>query len=419
MTKNNFISFNKIIIVATIGTVVEWAEFSCYGYLAPRLAQLFFALEQKNAMLLSFAIFSASYLARPVGAIIFGYIGDNYGRKLALTISLMTMGVATFAIAILPTYKDLGVMAPLLLLFLRLIQGLALSGEFTGAAIFIAEHYSGHKRTVVISWISSASAAGMLIGVTLAALVSIESMPGWSWRLPFAMGSIGCVLGWLLRRNTKESPQFQFNRLGVDDGLKSNITILDFSFIQCFLIAAFVSVYIYICNVWWLSYMVEQQYFSNEMAHLLAVLGVVGVVLLTPVAAGLADLYSPRAVMSIGLASAIVVVPAIFMLSQTGQYICGILAALLYALTNVLVTGPMFEYLTGLFPVRTRYSRLGVSWSAAVAVVGGTAPTMAQSLFMKTANVMFVVAYVVMLSLLAFFALNVRNSINKNSINKT
>ncbi|WP_192483989.1 MULTISPECIES: MFS transporter [Cysteiniphilum] len=404
-------SKNKVIIASAIGTFVEWAEFSFYGYLAFKFAHLFFPEDTPYAMLFSLCIFAASYLARPFGSIVFGIIGDKFGRKQALSLSLVLMGVATLSIGLLPSYESIGVAAPLLLLFLRILQGISVSGEFTGAAIFVAEHYHGGLKSLAVSWVSFAAALGMMLGAAMASIVSLSMMPEWFWRVPFYLGFVGCLIGLYFRISTTESPEFESIRVNKAffNGIKAFKGYTN-QLMQCFFIAAFVGVYIYICNLWWVSFVIQRGVLTSENAHWVATFGVATVTVLTPIAALLADRLGTQKMLKAGLLSSVITVPALFYLSGFSNIYLALCAQALYALSNTLVTGSMFRYLVDIFPVNIRYTGMGVAWSISVATFGGTAPLVAQFLAIDLANIAYVVIYVCIIALVAFFSV-VKSSI--------
>ncbi|WP_151192595.1 MFS transporter [Cysteiniphilum sp. JM-1] len=398
-------SKNKVIIASAIGTFVEWAEFSFYGYLAFKFAHLFFPEDTPYAMLFSLCIFAASYLARPFGSIIFGIIGDKFGRKKALSLSLILMGLATLCIGLLPSYQSIGVAAPLMLLFLRIIQGISVSGEFTGAAIFVAEHYHGGFKNLAVSWVSFAAALGMMLGAAMASIVSLPMMPEWFWRVPFYLGFVGCLIGLYFRISTTESPEFESVRVNKAffNGIKAFKGYTN-QLIQCFFIAAFVGVYIYICNLWWVSFVIQRGFLSSENAHWAATFGVATVTVLTPIAALLADRLGTQKMLKSGLLSSVITVPALFYLSGFSSVYLALCAQVVYAISNILVTGSMFRYLVDIFPVNIRYTGMGVAWSISVAIFGGAAPLVAQCLAIDLANIAYVVVYVCVIALVAFFS---------------
>ncbi len=398
-------SKKKVIVASAIGTFVEWAEFSFYGYLAFKFAHLFFPEDTPYAMLLSLCVFAASYLARPFGSIAFGIIGDKFGRKKALSLSLTLMGLATLCIGLLPSYESIGIAAPLILLLLRIVQGISVSGEFTGAAIFVAEHYHGGFKNLAVSWVSFAAALGMMSGAAMASIVSLPIMPGWFWRVPFYLGFVGCLIGLYFRVNTTESPEFESVRVNKAffNGVKAFKGYTN-QLMQCFFIAAFVGVYIYICNLWWVSFVIQRGLLTSENAHWIATFGVAVVTLLTPIAALFADRLGTQKMLKAGLLSSIVTVPALFCLSIFSNAYLAMCAQVLYAISNILVTGSMFRYLVDIFPVNIRYTGMGVAWSVSVAIFGGTAPLVAQFLAINLANIAYVVIYICIIALVAFIS---------------
>ncbi len=181
----------QIILANSIGTLVEWAEFCFYGYLVHLFSHLFFPMLSNSASIIAaFGAFGISYLARPLGGLLFGHIGDKFGRQRALSGAILLMGLATFGVGILPTYNSIGIAAPILLVLLRLLQGVAVAGEYTGAAIYILEHHQA-RPYFASSWIGASSAAGMLVGALFGVIVSLPAMPDWAWRIPFYCGFIG------------------------------------------------------------------------------------------------------------------------------------------------------------------------------------------------------------------------------------
>lgn len=204
----------RLLVAAVVGTTLEWYDFMFYGTLAALvLNQLFFpTLDPAVGQLAAFASFGVAFLARPIGAVFFGYLADRFGRKLSLTWTLLLMGAATLLMGLLPTYNDIGVLATILLVFLRIIQGLAVGGEWGGAATLLLEHAPEEERGRYTGWVQ----AGGLIGPTLGSLVVLvlnltltsEQFIAWGWRLPFFASIILVVLGVYIRRSLPESQVF-------------------------------------------------------------------------------------------------------------------------------------------------------------------------------------------------------------------
>ncbi len=203
-----------VITASSLGTIFEWYDFFVYGILATLIGKLFFPSDNPTAATLaSLAIFGAGFGVRPLGAIVFGYLGDKIGRKYTFLITISLMGGATAAIGLLPTFATAGVWAAVLLLTLRCLQGLALGGEYGGAAIYVAEHAPKGKRGQYTSWIQASVAGGFLLAV-LAVLITRTSMSpedfeAWGWRVPFLISILLLALSLWIRLMLKESPVFQ------------------------------------------------------------------------------------------------------------------------------------------------------------------------------------------------------------------
>src|SRR5262250_2851285 len=180
----------KVIFASSLGTVFEWYDFYLYATLAPFFAALFFPAGNETAALLSaFATYAAGFLVRPFGAIVFGRIGDLVGRKYTFLVTITVMGASTFAVGLLPRYETIGLAAPILLVALRLLQGLALGGEYGGAATYVAEHAPNDKRGLYTSWIQTTATLGLFLSLLVIMAtrtwLSTDAFADWGWRVPF------------------------------------------------------------------------------------------------------------------------------------------------------------------------------------------------------------------------------------------
>src|SRR5882757_6856077 len=180
----------RVIAAGLIGNVLEWYDFAIYGYFATAIGRHFFPHEDAVAQLLStFGVFALGYLARPVGGVIIGHIGDRFGRRAALTFSVAAMAIPTFLIGVLPGYETLGVAAPILLTFLRMIQGLSVGGEYTTSIVFMVEHARPDQRGLIGAMAGCGAVGGILAGsatgAVLAAAMPSEMLEAWGWRIPF------------------------------------------------------------------------------------------------------------------------------------------------------------------------------------------------------------------------------------------
>src|SRR5262245_53186522 len=204
----------RVIFASSLGTVFEWYDFYLYATLAPFFAALFFPKGNATAALLSaFATYAAGFLVRPFGALVFGRLGDLVGRKHTFLVTIVVMGVSTCAVGLLPTYATIGMAAPVLLVGLRLLQGLALGGEYGGAATYVAEHAGDHNRGYATSWIQTTATVGFFLSLLVIGLcrsqLSAEDFTDWGWRIPFLLSLVLLVFSVYIRMRLSESPVFQ------------------------------------------------------------------------------------------------------------------------------------------------------------------------------------------------------------------
>jgi hypothetical protein len=203
-----------VVLASSTGTAFEWYDFFIYGAVAPTIAKNFFSqLDPTAGLLVALAIFASGFLFRPMGALIFGRLGDRFGRKGAFLATVVIMGGATFAMGLLPTYDQIGGAAVVLLIFLRILQGTAVGGEYGGAAIYVAEHAPTERRGLSTGWIQASAAFGLLGAQAIVLIVrsqmSPEDFDAWGWRIPFLLSAGLLAISIWMRLQLKESPEFE------------------------------------------------------------------------------------------------------------------------------------------------------------------------------------------------------------------
>src|SRR5688572_8564543 len=206
-------SMARVVTASSAGTAFEWYDFFIFGSLTPVIAKVFLAgLDPTSALVAALALFAVGFAFRPLGAIIFGAMGDRVGRKATFLTTVSLMGGATFAIGLLPTYEQVGILAPILLVFLRICQGTALGGEYGGAAIYVAEHAPNDRRGAATGWIQSSASFGLLAAllVILATRTALgeDAFLDWAWRIPFLASLVLLVVSVWMRFRLSESPAF-------------------------------------------------------------------------------------------------------------------------------------------------------------------------------------------------------------------
>ena len=204
----------KVIFASSLGTVFEWYDFYLYGSLAAVIAKQFFSgVNPTAAFIFALLAFAAGFAVRPFGALFFGRLGDMIGRKYTFLVTILIMGLSTFIVGILPNYASIGIAAPVILICLRLLQGLALGGEYGGAATYVAEHAPHGKRGAYTSWIQTTATLGLFLSllVILGCRVSMspEDFAAWGWRIPFLVSIVLLGVSVWIRLTLNESPAFQ------------------------------------------------------------------------------------------------------------------------------------------------------------------------------------------------------------------
>src|SRR5262247_1637376 len=206
----NSTSKYRMVAAGMIGNVLEWYDFAIYGYFATAIGHHFFPHEDAVAQLLSaFGVFALGYLMRPIGGVVVGHIGDRFGRRAALTFSVAAMAIPTFLIGLLPGYATIGILAPVALTLLRMVQGLSVGGEYTSSMVFLVEHAPEGRRGLMGALISCGAAGGILlgsaVGAAFAASMSNAALEAWGWRIPFLLGLAVGIAGYILRRYVLET----------------------------------------------------------------------------------------------------------------------------------------------------------------------------------------------------------------------
>src|ERR1700760_4650571 len=258
----------RVIIASSAGTAFEWYDFFIFGSLAPVISKVFFAgLEPTPALLAALALFAAGFAFRPLGALIFGVIGDRLGRKGAFLITVSLMGSATFLIGFLPTYAQAGTLGPTLLIVLRILQGIALGGEYGGAAIYVAEHAPNDKRGSATGWIQSSASFGLLAAllviVATRTYMGEEDFNTWGWRIPFLASAVLLAISLWMRAKLSESPEFQRIR---DEGDIAHAPLLEAFGTKKNLKRVFIAFFGIMCAqgaVWYFTFFYLQVFLQN------------------------------------------------------------------------------------------------------------------------------------------------------------
>jgi MFS transporter, MHS family, proline/betaine transporter len=402
----------RTLMAGAVGNILEWYDFALYGYFAPVFAATFFPSEEPSVSLLSaFGVFAIGFLARPLGALLFGYIGDTIGRREALAWSVILMAIPTVVMGLLPTYAMIGIAAPLALTLCRFLQGLSVGGEFTGSVTFLVEHASPSQRGYIGSWAGFSAQLGALLGSGVGALVASslteEALHQWGWRIPFLLGSLIAFAGWYLRTRIPESPAFEHVRRA---GGLSAAPIREVFIHQRAAIAKVIGL-VWLHGVgFYLLYVYLTTYLSTVTTIPLGTVLTMNtacmllLAVLIPLMGHLSDKVGHTPLLLIGAAGlAITAYPSFVWLTSANLSL--IWAA--YVWLTVLMScylGPFFAVVVTLFPTAQRYTGLSAGYNIAAALFGGTAPLVATLLIEWSGNVHSPSMY---LSLCALISLSV------------
>jgi MHS family proline/betaine transporter-like MFS transporter len=404
----------KTVAAGAIGNVLEWYDFGLFGFFAPVISQLFFPSHDELASLVgTYGVYATGFLMRPLGGVVFGYIGDRMGRKRALELSVLLMAVPTTLMALLPTYAQAGVGAALLLTLFRLLQGLSVGGEYIGSMSFLSEHAPPGRRAFLGSFSSSSVILGSLLGSGVAALLTglltEADLLAWGWRLPFLGGIVIGLVGLWLRSGVDESPSFLAARLKgglADNPIKSAMRQNLGPIAVTLGLTGISAVGFYLPFVWlptWLA-RINQPPLDQSKALTASTIALVALLILTPLTALLADRVGKKPMF---LASAIgyaVLTYPLFLLLKTGTYSAAVLAGLVFAACNSLYSGCMAATMVELFPTRTRYSGVAIGYNTGQAILGGTAPLIATGLIGLSGNNLLPAVYLIICSVMAGIA---------------
>jgi MFS transporter, MHS family, proline/betaine transporter len=397
----------KITIAALIGNVIEYFDFTLFGFFSPLFANLFFPASNPSLALLStLGIFAASFVIRPIGGIVFGHVGDKYGRRIALSMSILLMAIATLSIALIPTYDQIGVIAPIALCLFRLLQGFSTGGEFNGALIFLIEHNHKGKAGVIGSLLLSSSAVGACLAVMCGAIALSPGMPAWLWRIPFIIGAIFGVVGLFLRLQVAESPEFiqkpadqalQYPFITVIKKDWRGILKITFAVGFGFVLINMLIVYMNVFLNKFMAIPLNKAFWMNNIAILVYAVT-------APIVGALSDKIGQIIIMKFVAVMSFVLSLPIFILISTANICYILLAEIILGILAASYAGVSATYMFKMFPTRTRYSGTAFGFSLASAIFGGTAPILSTYLIQKTGNLMMPAYYIAVCSIIGFVA---------------
>ena len=383
-------ALRRVVVASMIGTTIEWYDFFLYGTAAALVFnKLFFPrADPLTGTLLAFATYALGFVARPLGGLVFGHFGDRIGRKQLLMLSLMLMGVSTFLIGLLPTFGQVGLLAPLMLVLLRLIQGFAVGGEWGGAVLMVCEYGDARRRGFWAGWPQAGVPAGNLLAAGVLAIMSAiqseQDFLAWGWRVPFLLSAVLIAIGYWVRSSLAESPVFAqavaergVERAPVLEAIRRRPGGIAIG--AGLRVAENIS--FYLITTYAISYMTQIAHLSRTLALNAMLAGAAVEVVMIPIFAALSDRIGRRPVYVIGAAGMAIWGFAFFRMIDTGLTINVLIAVIVGLVLHGAMYGPQAAFIAELFPTRMRYSGASLAYQATSIFAGSLAPIIAVMLY--------------------------------------
>jgi MFS transporter, MHS family, proline/betaine transporter len=380
-------SRRRIILAGLVGNTMEWYDFALYGYFAIVIGQQFFpAQDPKVSLIAAFGAFAAGFVVRPLGGLIFGRIGDLLGRKRALLLSILAMAVPTFLMGCLPTYGSIGIAAPILIIALRLIQGLSAGGEYTNSIVFLVEHAPENGRGLNAIWAPWGSVFGIMIGSAmgflLATTLSESQISAWGWRLPFLAGILIAGPGYFVRAGLSVADAISASRQPVRD----SFGVYRWDVAKVALLNIAVGVGIYSTLVYSVSYMQSIDKVTSKVAFGLNTGAMIFLLLIAPIAAWLSDRIGRKPLIIAGsLLLSVGAIPFLELIHSTDPAMI-FLRKLGYVTAVGLLFGGATASMVELIPKSVRCTGLALAYNISIGYFGGTTPLIATWLTVYTGD---------------------------------
>ncbi|MGG5823598.1 MFS transporter [Falsiroseomonas sp. HW251] len=403
----------RAVAAATVGNVLEWYDFSVYAFFAATIGREFFPSEDPTASLLAtFAVFGVGFVVRPLGGIVIGWMGDRYGRRPALVLTIMLMAAGTVAIGLLPTYAAIGTAAPALLVAARLLQGFSAGGEWGGSTAFMVEWAPTGRRGLYGSFQQMSVAAGLLLGSGIGALVATllppDALEAWGWRVPFLLGGVLGLLGQYMRRHVGETPAYE--AAPAQGSSQADLPQPRSGWppaARAFGFTIFWTVSYYVFLNYMPTFTRTQVGLSSQESLWANTIGLVALVVLIPLTGLLSDRFGrkPLLLASCGFFAVMTWPLMSLMLAHHAEFAMVVLIQLLFGVAIALFSGPGPAAIAEIFPTRGRSTWMSTSYALAVALFGGFAPFVATWLIATSGSPMSPSLYVIAAAVVSFLTI--------------
>lgn len=400
----------KIVISGMIGNALEWYDYALYAQFAVIIGQHFFP-DSSMRETLTFAVFAAGFVVRPLGGIVFGTIGDKFGRRTALVIGIITMAIPTAGIGLLPGYATIGIAAPIILTLIRLVQGFSLGGEFSGCISYIVEHAPNNRRGLAGSASFVSMCAGMLLGLATASgfryFMSPDTLNDWGWRIPFVAGLFIGFIGLYIRKNLTESPIYKkaketgnLSRSPFYETLtKYWLQLLIATGLYVTVTAPFYTATVFIGNF------MKTLGYSQQQISIMGCVILITMMIIFPISAAISDKIGRKPVLITGILLMIILIYPVFLGLGSMSFPIAVLSQIIFSGIIAIYMGPIPTVLVEIFPTSVRFTGVALSYNLAAAIFGGSAPMIGMMLTKHTGDQYAISYYLIALALLSSITL--------------
>lgn len=401
-------SIRKSVAAGSVGVFVHWFDWAIYAYLASTLSSVFFPEQDKTAALLAvFGVFAIAFGVRPIGALMFGALGDRIGRKKTLTFVILAMASSTLLLGLLPSYASIGIWAPILLIVARVVQGLAAGGEFGSAAAFLAEYSPTKRRGFGVSFLEVGSLLGFLgaslVVLVLNSLLSEADINSWGWRIPFLLATPLGLIGFYIRNKIEDTPEFrELTELDAvpQSPVRESFTRNWKQMLQMSGIEVMMHVTFYIVLVYLLTYQEIELGMSASDAALFSTAASIAALITVPLFGALSDRVGRRVPLIVASVMLIVFSYPLFLIMQSGSSWAGMVSTVGLGLILAIILGVHAVTVAELFPTRTRQTSLSIVYAVTAAIFAGTVPYLLTWLIAHTGNQMMPAFYLILVGIL-------------------
>lgn len=398
----------RAIIATVIGNGLEWFDFTVYSFFAVIIAKLFFPTgNDLTSLLLAVATFGVGFVMRPVGGIILGVYADRVGRKAALSMTILLMALGTTIIGLAPTYEQIGLFAPMLIVIARLMQGFSAGGEMGGATAFLTEYAPEKQRAFYSSWIQASIGVAVLLGAAVGTFVtsslSTEALHSWGWRLPFLMGIIIGPVGYYIRHHLDETPTFRETTDKSDSPLAEVFGKYPRETAASFSMVILWTVCTYVLLFYMPTYAIKVLNVPQTSGFIAGMVGGLAILVFAPIVGRLADRYGRRILLS---SSALIIFvlayPMFVYINQSPGLVSLLVFQLVFGVLIATYTGPILAAFSEMFPAKVLSTGLSVAYNFAVTIFGGFASFIITWLIASTGSTMAPAFYVMIAAAISF-----------------